>query len=500
MNKGRAAGLIVIAALGGWLVLRSCMPEKPVPVEQTQPMREVFHASKPLRVVVSMPAQAVEGTPQDSDGADWLERELRYLLIRGRMRVAPVGVQDTTSFTLQVELPAAEQAVAKLSLLAPDGQERSHAEVPLPTQDKLAIVLALAKRLPEFLGAVHATSDWGSYIGMTDAAVYDSFLHSSGELLGPHGQGFTQPVASDSSRAVRRLEGIVRKSPQSARALALLSMSYMSQGGEDRNSLTHIAESRAERALAIDPEQADAQSVLGLVRLRRSEWVAATEYFDTALRLDANAIAALEGSACLRVDAGQARAAVQFARRAVALQPANVGANTCLAYAQLATNEVTAATEQDPPEAARIKALAAVLSGNTAAAQQTLQTADDRTQAWIEPLLRASTEKHHRAEAIRAITLAASDGSIDAFTEILCGAALRQSDFVFNRMLRLRKQNEPVPLRVLWLPQTAFLRVQPEFEDIVSAAGLLPFWQDHGAADICAQEPAVYGCNLAKQH
>jgi len=505
MNMWRVAGLVIVAALAAWLVLRSCTPEKPAAVAEPKPTREEFHASKPLRVVVRSPAALPDQAPAAADSNDWLERELRYLLIRGRMRVAAIGpsIDDpgTNPFTLQIELPADGQSAAKMTLLAPDAEVTRQSEVALATKDRLALVLALTQQLPGFLGAAHTSANWNSYVDIADAAMYDNFIRSSSELLGSHGHGFTQPAAADRSRAVQRLEAIARKLPQSARVLSLLSIGYLSLGGKDQTSLTHIAESRAERALALDPAQADAQSALGLARLRRGEWVAATEYFDAALALDANAIAALEGSACLLMDVGQARAALPVAQRAVALQPDNVGANTCLVYAQLATGSASAATDQDQLQVARVKALAAVLSGDTAATQRNLPGAavNERDSAWMDPLLRATTDKQQRSEAVRAITLAASNGSIDASTEILGGAALRQSDFVFNRMLRLHKQNEPVPLRILWLPQTAFLRSQRGFEDIVSAAGLLPFWQDHGAPDVCATEREIYGCKLGKK-
>ena len=92
------------------------------------------------------------------------------------------------------------------------------------------------------------------------------------------------------------------------------------------------------------------------------------------------------------------------------------------------------------------------------------------------------------------ITRTADEETIDTETELLLGTALRRPDFVFNRMLRLAKQNEAIPLRLLWLPQTDFLRKQRRFKEVVSAASLTTYWQDHGPPDICANEPKVNGC------
>lgn len=511
MNQWRVAGLILVAVLAAWLMLRSCRPEEKPATTAPVPAREEFHASKPLRVLI---------TDADSDPA-WLARELRYLLIRGKMRVAAVaadkGAGGQKTFTLRVALPEGPQTAAKLTLLAPDAVLVRQSEVDLRDQggslSQLATVQAFAKRLPAFLGAAHASADWATFIGTDNSSAYDSFLHSSNELLGAAGRGFTQPSAADSSSTVERLELLTRKHRRFARAWSLLAVGYLSLGGEDEISLTRIAESTAERALALDPALADAHSALGLVLLRRGEWVAAMEHFNAALALDVNEIPALEGMACLLMDVGHVAAALPVAQRAVALQAGSIGANECLAFAQLAT--ATSATHipaqathsdgepdkkpaRQPLEVAQVKALGALLSGDPASAQRTLRDSASTAAAtaWIDPLLQAAANRRKTSEALQAITRAASDEIIDPVTEVVCGAALRQSDFVFNRMLRLHKQNEPVPLRILWLPQTSFLRQHPRFEEIVSAEGLLPFWQDHGLPDVCGAEPAIYGCKL----
>lgn len=499
MNKWRIAGLVVVAALASWLMLRSFTPEKePAVVAPPTPPREEFHASKPLQVTLA-------GEPNTDN--EWLERELRYLLIRGRMRVAAVGGARSNAFTLQIELPQTPQTHAKVSLLAPDGKVLRDTEIdlgpPEKSANKLQVAQSFAKRLPEFLGAAHVSEDWAGLIGTDDSAAYDSFVRSSNELLGTGGHGFTQTAAPGRSPAVERLESLVRKQREFARALSLLSVGYLSLGGEDEASLTKIAESTAERALGLDPALIDAQSALGLVRLRRGEWAAAMEHLNAALTLDANSPAALEGLACLLIDVGHAAAALPIAQRAVTLQPANVGANECLVYAQLATDSPLPADaaqkpSNEPLAVTQAKAMGALLSGDTNLAQRTLRNSKNarNATAWVDPLMQAAADRRKTSEALQAITRAASDEVIDPVTEVVCGAALRQSDFVFNRMLRLHRQNASVPLRILWLPQTDFLRRNARFEEIVSAEALLPFWQDHGPPDVCASEPAVFGCKL----
>lgn len=492
MNKWRIAGLVIVMALASWLMLRSCAPQEEAAVVVPPPLREQFHTSKPLQLVMAGATN------------EWLERELRHLLIWGRMRVVPADSGQPNAFTLRIELPQAPQTQARLVLLAPDDQPERETEIDLgaaETSSKLATLQLFARSLPGFLGAENLVTDWTGFIGTEDQAAYDIFIRSSDELLGTAGHGFTQVSAPDRSPAVERLETLLRKQRHYARALALLSVGYLSLGGEDEASLTKLAEETAERALGIDPALTDAHSALGLVRLRRGEWASAMQHLKAALAIDANSAPALEGLACLLVDVGHASAALPVAQRAVAQQPANIGANECLAYAQLATNSPAPAGAAEKPASdslavAQAKAMSALLSGDTNLAQRTLRSAKGarNSATWIDPLLQAAANRQKTAQALQAITRAARDQIIDPVTELVCGAALRQSDFVFNRMLRLHRQNDSAPLRILWLPQTDFLRRHARFAEIVDAEALLPFWKDHGPPDVCAHEPAIYSC------
>jgi hypothetical protein len=143
-----------------------------------------------------------------------------------------------------------------------------------------------------------------------------------------------------------------------------------------------------------------------------------------------------------------------------------------------------------------VQALTAILAGDVDTARRLLRgtSSDEDFREWAEPLLQAATDRARIPDALQSITRAASDGRIDATTEILCGTALRRAEFVFNRMTRLQRDHEPVPLRMLWMPQTAFLRRHARFEQIVGTAGLPAFWQEYGPPDACKAEPQIYGC------
>jgi tetratricopeptide (TPR) repeat protein len=498
MRGLRVVGVVIAALLATGLVVRGCAPEKPQPEPPQPPPREAFHVSKPLRIAVSAKSEASDKTHDVS----WLELELRQLLRRGKMNVAPADASaEGAPFLLQVEVAADAKRIA-LSLIAADGVTERTTSLAHEGTARLDVMNAIAAQLPQFLGAAQPHADWTVLIGTRDAKAYESFLNGLHELSGPNSRGLTQPgAASRHARTVERLEALTRRQPAFSRAWSALAAGYLSLGGKDEASLTQLAEATAERALSLDAEAAQAHAALGIVHSRRNSWVAAEEQFERALQLDANEASALEGLACLLVDAGQHEAARPLAHRALAIQPGNVGARECLAYAGKGAND-TAASEPAVESApiAHVQALRAILGGNFGEAQRLLRGSLSRQdfEQWAAPLLRAAADRRHTTDALQAITRAANDEQIDATTEILCGAALRQAEFVFNRMSRLQRQNAPVPLSILWMPEATFLRQSPRFEEIIGAAGLPAFWQEHGTPDVCANEPKVYGCRLRR--
>lgn len=486
MNRWRILGLVVLALLAASLLAWWLKPAPPPPPPPQPPAREVFHSSKPLRIEVASARPAAETA--------WLDYEMRHLLNRGRMRVAAID-DAADSFTLRVSLDSAENG-ATLALVAPDGVVERQEQLQLPREPRLAAIGALAQRLPQFLGAQAGSANWMALIGTDDANAYDVYVADGLELLGPNGQGLTRPGASPNARIVERLEVLARHQPKFARARAALAIAYLSLGGRDQSSLAQLAKTSAERALAADDEVAEAHAALGLVHMRRGDWTAAREQFDRALALDANSAAALEGSGCLLVDAGRYQSARPLIEHAVQLQSRNVGARECLAYLDAGAGKIVAGDDKLPSPVARVQALAAILAGDVETARRTLRGAssDEDFREWAEPLLQAASDRARIPDALQSVTRAASDGRIDATTEILCGAALRRAEFVFNRMARLQRDREPVPLRMLWMPQTVFLRRHARFEQIVGTAGLPAFWQEYGPPDACEAEPKIYGC------
>src|SRR5262249_41086232 len=151
--------------------------------------------------------------------------------------------------------------------------------------------------------------------------------------------------------------------------------------------------------------------------------------FDRALALDTNSAAALEGSGCLLADAGRYEAARSLVEHAIQLQSRNVGARECLAFLDAGASKPIAG-DKPPTEVAHVQALSAILAGDVETARRLLRGAstDEDFREWAEPLLQAATDRARIPDALQSITRAASDGRIDATTEILCGTALRRAE------------------------------------------------------------------------
>ena len=355
---------------------------------------------------------------------------------------------------------------------------------------RLVLISTFAQLLPQFLGAQAGAPNWVTLIGTDDANAYDAYLADALELLGPNGQGLTRPGAAQSARIVDRLETLARLQPHFARARAALAIAYLSLGGKDQTSLTQLAKTSAERALAADDEIAEAHAALGLVHMRRAIGLLRASSSIAHSRSTRTVPLRSKVPGCLLVDAGRYEAARPLIEHAVQCSRAmSARANASRTWTRAPARPLAA--DKPPTQVARVQALTAILAGDVDTARRLLRgtSNDEDFREWAEPLLQAATDRARIPDALQSITRAASDGRIDATTEILCGAALRRAEFVFNRMARLQRDHEPVPLRMLWMPQTAFLRRHARFEQIVGTAGLPAFWQEYGPPDACKAEP-----------
>jgi TolB-like protein/DNA-binding winged helix-turn-helix (wHTH) protein/Tfp pilus assembly protein PilF len=135
---------------------------------------------------------------------------------------------------------------------------------------------------------------------------------------------------ADRDRSVDLYQQAVALEPNCARAWAWLSTGYgvqTAEGWAEPDSGYQHARDAAERALRLDPLEADAHAALAYVEEYRDwNWSGAQAELQRALALNAGDVRVLNMSGHLAVDMGQTDTAIAFYRRAVAADPLSPGA------------------------------------------------------------------------------------------------------------------------------------------------------------------------------
>jgi tetratricopeptide (TPR) repeat protein len=359
----------------------------------------------------------------------------------------------------------------------------------------LLFARTLAREVPRMLGL---TTSWEAQIGTSNPEHYETVMAAREHLR----EASSLAPAELEQRGIAdidALERVTKRDKGYVRAWSTLAIAYLHMKGEDSASLDTLALNAADKAIALDPKAAEAQAVRGYVQYRRGQWLGAHEQLLLALQLQPTSPLALTGLACLLVDAGLSTEALPVAERAAKAAPMHGDARECLVYARAAAGVVLVQANEPPlpTNAARVVATVQMLEGDHAAARTTYEeaiTREQRTAPWLRALVEAAGDRTRTVPALREITSAASQGLVDPSTEMLAGLALKRSDFVFNRLLRLQKSGEYAPLRVLWLPQATSLRKNPRFAAVLDTSNLATFWARHGKPDVCANEPRIVAC------
>ena len=182
------------------------------------------------------------------------------------------------------------------------------------------------------LAAAHAPR------GTSDLSAYDLFLQ------GRHYFGWGGAPAL--WKAIGFFQQAVAADSTFARAHAALAMSYdllPDYGGARADSVIPIAEAHAERALALDPNLADAHLALGDVRVHQWRWADAERELDRSVSLDPLNPTVHLWHAELLLGMGEVADAVGHAKMAQALDPLTATTNQTLSRTLLDARQYDAA-------------------------------------------------------------------------------------------------------------------------------------------------------------
>ncbi len=499
--------VLAIAGAGAWFYTKHAEKERARQAAIAARNEQRSHAI--LRVSVS----TQDDSSDLSNYASWLQEELRYLLSRHGVDLTyPQGSKyqgdDGVAYALRIGIPAKTGETITAELIGPSGQTEERLDVGARPETRLETVKLIVNRVQNFLPRPGTTASMVPFIGSDDAQAYETFVTLTADR---HELSAQSPTPHDAQAERNTLlvstEALVKQNPRFARAWGLLALSYLQLGGKDTSSLLQLASNAANKALAIDSGLPEARTALGSAAYVRGQWLAAREDFTQALKADAASPSALAAAACLFVDVGQLDESIRFGQQAVAQDPANAAVRECLAYALIGAGGRNATIPPRDIEhdsayfgLARAYAMAALLEDHADKAEAILMPALDAQQLpkqWLAAVLKAKQNPKAVPAAIRALTKAASDYSIDPLTEIIGGVVLNQPDFVFNQLTRLHADHELAPLRVLWLQQTQFLREHPGFKRVIETAGVTSYWNERGPPDYCNWEAEAAGCRAA---
>jgi TolB-like protein/Tfp pilus assembly protein PilF len=242
--------------------------------------------------------------------------------------------------------------------------------------DAVTSALALAPLPP---GRVQSPCDGN------DALAYRAYLRGHYQLMRPDAQRLQAALAA--------FREAIDRDPTCARAWAGTAYAYRSQvmtADRDPREMFPLAKAAVERALAIDPNSAEAYSAKGFIEFWYDwDWPRAEASLARAIALNPNHAEAQLAMAHLLVNIGRAQDALPFTRRAIALDTLSPLINSLgSSFLRSAGQKEEAATllqktlelEPDAWIAMRIKANQAMARGDAAQAIASLKRAVEISQ------------------------------------------------------------------------------------------------------------------------
>jgi TolB-like protein/Flp pilus assembly protein TadD len=212
-----------------------------------------------------------------------------------------------------------------------------------PNQDIVALEAQLARALTaELRPAIDpATQAVASHRPAQDSEAYRLFLRARELMV------WTE---TEMLKGIELLEQAIERQPDYALAYCALAESHLlmvSHGIENQAEALATAKSALARALEIDPDLAEAHSLLGSIAWSYDwDWSGALRYHESALHLDPNSLTAnLRYSECLTM-AGRWGEAIEVARKAKQIDPLSTRATHWVGFALLGDRQYEAAANE----------------------------------------------------------------------------------------------------------------------------------------------------------
>jgi TolB-like protein/DNA-binding winged helix-turn-helix (wHTH) protein/tetratricopeptide (TPR) repeat protein len=241
----------------------------------------------------------------------------------------------------------------------------------------------------------------------TNLAAYDAYLRARSLML--------RLTASDSRRAIEKLEEAIRLDPRSARAHATLAFAYIMVAITDGppEPYATLAREAADNARELDPALGEAWGGLGRI-LFHFDWNAGggLEHMRRALALEPNNPFVLHCASRLIADSGHVGEAMALTERALALDPTSPLANRDKTTDLVLAGRYVEAIEQ-AQRALELDPYDELVYRSLARSYERLGREREAIDAYIKPLTFSGDHREH-VERLRA---AADRGGLRGFYE-----------------------------------------------------------------------------------
>lgn len=193
-------------------------------------------------------------------------------------------------------------------------------------QEEIARSVAASLKVTLLGGKVSAASSPGANVDAYNAYLQGRYFRE-------------QNTEEGSNKAVAYFEQAIKLDSEYARAWAALAETHSFQadtGYRPTDDGYRKAREEAERALALDPNLADAHAEMALISFSYDwDWAAAEASFQKALALEPGNAKVIQGAALLSMSFGRLDQATELLRRAIELDPLSTDSYRYFALAQL---------------------------------------------------------------------------------------------------------------------------------------------------------------------
>ncbi|MEJ2513656.1 MAG: hypothetical protein P8080_01165 [Gammaproteobacteria bacterium] len=313
------------------------------------------------------------------------------------------------------------------------------------------------------------------------------------------------------SRSIALFEQAVELDPEFARAWAALAAAWIVLPGysdgepaEPAGDIVEKAVEAARRALALDPNLAEAHAVLAEVQSERWDWTGAEAGFFFATSLDPNDATTRHWYSLLLCRVGRLEACMEQAQAALDLDPASPVINYNLANAYLvqgyddqARRHYRSAQELgfDSQGDDSIPLIAALRAGD----METFESVGRKSvhaQGLPDALADALAAAFDDPAAAPAFEQALRDAGLPEEAAFSMWLLLGQTERALGALMAMARSGQG-DFSSVWMPEGRHVRQHNGFAEFAREAGLVDYWKQYGMPDDCRLVDEVLRCGFS---